>query len=192
MRQNCCASLAKKWEIAGIKAVQLSCVYGVPIISDSGRKDSVTLSRTTKTRQRCWSSCACVYNSHTVGAVTAINSHLTVTNAHIWGQKIMTTDYDCYRDHSKLKLIADRKKAGHQDINSASNWSFFGGMLTPFFGKITSFAILLMRRKSFPGHCSWVSGCVQLSRASMTECFGEWRHLCPFPSGWTGLTTLWI
>lgn len=37
MRQNCCDSLAKKWEIAGIKAVQLSCVYGVPIISDSGR-----------------------------------------------------------------------------------------------------------------------------------------------------------
>lgn len=125
----------------------------------------------------------CVYNSHTVGAVTAINSHLTVTNAHIRGQKIMTTDYDCYRDHSKLKLIADRKKAGRRDINSASNWSFFGGMLTPFFGEITSFAILLMRRKSVLGHCSWVSGCVQLSRASVTDRFSEWRHHCPFLSG---------
>ena len=110
MRQNCCASLAKKWEIAGIKAVQLSCVYGVPIISDSGRKDSVTLGCTTKTQQRCWSSC--VHNSHTVWAVTAICSHLTVTNAHTQGQKIMNMDYDCRKDHSKLKLIDDRKVTG--------------------------------------------------------------------------------
>lgn len=54
-----------------------------------------------------------MYNSHTVGAVTAIYSHLTVTDAHIQGQKIMTTEHDCYRDHSKLKLIANRKRAGH-------------------------------------------------------------------------------
>lgn len=109
MRQNCCASLAKKWEIAGIKAVQLSCVYGVPIISDSGRKDSATLSCTTKTKERCGSSC--VYTIHSVWA--AIYHHLTVTNVQIRGQKTMTMDYDCCGDHSKLKLIADRKKARH-------------------------------------------------------------------------------
>ncbi len=126
MKQNCCASLAKKWEIAGIKVVQLSCVYGVPIISDSGRKDSVTLSRTTKTQERCWSSC--VYNSHTVGAVTAIYSHLTVTNAHIQGQTVMTMDYDCDRDHNKLKLIADRKKARRYAHIPQEKWSSVGGM----------------------------------------------------------------
>ena len=47
-------------------------------------------------------------NSHAVGATAAIYSHLTVTNAHRQGQKIMATDGECHRDHSKLKLIADR------------------------------------------------------------------------------------
>lgn len=69
-----------------------------------------------------------MYNSHTEGVVTAIYSHLTVTNSHIQGQKIMTTDYDCNKNHSKLKLITDRKEARHTHINSASNWSSVGGM----------------------------------------------------------------
>ena len=34
---------------------------------------------------------------------------IKLLNAHMQGQKIMTKDYDCYRDHSKLKVI-ERKQ----------------------------------------------------------------------------------
>lgn len=103
MRQSCCASLATEWEIAGIKAVQLSCVYGVPIISDSGRKDSLTARRTTKTQERCWRSG--VYSRHTAGAAAAGEPPQTR------GQKTGAEDCDCHRGRSTLKLIADRKRA---------------------------------------------------------------------------------
>lgn len=65
------AGLAEEGEDAGIKADQLSCVYGVPIISDGGRKDSVSRGCSTKAQERP-SSCV---RGHAAEAGAAISTH---------------------------------------------------------------------------------------------------------------------
>lgn len=77
----------------------------MPIISDSGRKDSLTASRTTKTQERCGRSG--VYSRHTVGAAAVSEPPQTR------GQKTGTEDCDCHRGRSTLKLIADRTQILH-------------------------------------------------------------------------------
>lgn len=125
-------------------------------------------------------------NSHTVGATASIYCHLTVTNAHRQGQKIMAMDGDCHRDHSKLMLIADRGKASH----SRKFYEQLGLRwrdVIRFLWEITSFAILLMRRKCFLGCSSGICECVHPSRALC-----EQRHHCPVLSGQTRLTRRWL
>lgn len=109
----------------------------MPIISDSGRKDSVGLSCTTKAQERCWSSCVC--NSHAAEA-GAVSNHPTVTKAQIQGCKTLTTD---------------SKSAPRNQHRQSERWSIFGGGVAAFLGEIRLFLLWLMWRNCILGCVKW-------------------------------------
>lgn len=92
----------------------------MPIISDGGRKDSATLGRATKAPGKeekekkvpeFWLRATAAPR----GRQQPSGSHVTVTvDAQRQGQGVMTADGDRRGDHSKLKLIAVRKKASRR------------------------------------------------------------------------------
>lgn len=126
----------------------------MPIISDSGRKDSVGLSCTPKAQERCWSSCAGYSHAAEAGAVS---SHPAVTEAQIQGCKTLTTDSE-------------------SPTQAGSEWWSVGVGVAAFLGEMRCFFLWLMRR-----NC--ILGCLKLSHtprgASVQDRQGRHAVGCP-------------